>query len=194
MFTPELKILFTGSMGAGKTTAIGAISEIEPITTEALNTTPDVNSKPTTTVGLDYGEITLDGGEKLRLYGTPGQRRFREMWRILSEGALGAVILVDHQNPESAKDLDVFLDAFAELIAETGAVVGVTHADILSPRSFVEYEDCLERRGLVIPLLLVDARRKDNVLSLLDALLSMLEARLADSATDADGVEILLDQ
>src|SRR5262249_54374958 len=92
----EHKILFTGSMGAGKTAAIGAVSEIEPVTTDVLNSMRDGVSKATTTVGLDYGEITLDGGEKLRLYGTPGQERFSAMWDILSAGALGVVILIDH--------------------------------------------------------------------------------------------------
>ena len=67
----EHKILFTGTMGAGKTTAIAAVSEIPPMRTDVRNTDDSV-SKATTTVGLDYGELTLDNGEKLRLYGTPG--------------------------------------------------------------------------------------------------------------------------
>ena len=85
----EYKILITGTMGAGKTTAIAAISEVPPIMTDVQNNDTS-NSKLTTTVGLDYGELSLDGGDKLRIYGTPGQERFAFMWKVLAKGALKA--------------------------------------------------------------------------------------------------------
>ena len=68
----EYKILFTGTMGAGKTTAIGAVSETPPIVTDVQNN-DDSNTKERTTVGLDFGELTLPNGDRLRLFGTPGQ-------------------------------------------------------------------------------------------------------------------------
>ena len=71
------KILFVGPMGAGKTTAIAAVSDIPPITTEALNTDQVQCAKPTTTVAMDYGEIRLSNDEVTVLYGIPGQKRFR---------------------------------------------------------------------------------------------------------------------
>ena len=72
----EHVILFAGPMGAGKTTAIRTLSDIEVVSTEAANSERNVVDKPTTTVALDYGEITLGDEEKIRLYGVPGQERF----------------------------------------------------------------------------------------------------------------------
>jgi len=79
----EHVILFAGPMGAGKSTAIATLSDIEVVTTEAANTERHVVDKETTTVALDYGEITIGDDEKVRLYGVPGQKRFDFMWTIL---------------------------------------------------------------------------------------------------------------
>ena len=72
------KIIFAGPVGAGKTTAIGAISDIPPITTDAVASDMTANRKPNTTVAMDYGLMKLDGLERVHLYGTPGQERFDE--------------------------------------------------------------------------------------------------------------------
>ncbi len=75
----EAKIIFVGSVGAGKTTAITAISDIATVSTEAIATDDTALRKETTTVGMDYGEVRIDAGLVLRLYGTPGQGRFSHM-------------------------------------------------------------------------------------------------------------------
>ena len=171
----ELKFIFTGSPGAGKTTAIGAISEIPPIRTDVLATDELSEVKNETTAAMDFGEITLDDGQVVRLYGTPGQRRFEHMWRILVQGALGLIVLVDSTRADPIDDLNIYLDNFSDFIDETGVVIGVTRTDLARDDALEPFHDCVEERGLVCPVFPADVREKDDVLMLLDALMSSLE-------------------
>jgi signal recognition particle receptor subunit beta len=162
-------------MGAGKTTAIRAISDIPPVNTEAANLDKARHGKAETTVGLDYGETLLEGGEKLRLYGLPGQERFDFMWRILCRGALGVVLLADNGAPGAVAGLDVYLEAFGELARTGSMVIGVGRLAAGSSR-IGDYTDALRARGLRLPVFAVDVRRRDDVLLLLEALLQQIEA------------------
>jgi uncharacterized protein len=172
----EHKILITGTMGSGKTTAIAAISEIPPISTDVLNTDKSI-AKLQTTVGLDYGEVTLANGEKLRLYGTPGQLRFDFMWKILAKGALGLIILIDNSRPDPLADFSVYIDGFKELMEDTACVVAIGRSEMHASPGLDDFSDVLASKGLVCPIVAADVRKPSEVLVLLDLLLVQIEAK-----------------
>src|SRR5260221_10332868 len=98
-----VKIVIAGGFGVGKTTAVASISDVPPMTTEAMMTSVAAGvddasrlpAKTTTTVAMDFGSITIDQSLKLYLFGTPGQDRFGFMWGDIARGALGALVIVD---------------------------------------------------------------------------------------------------
>lgn len=170
----EHKIIFTGTMGAGKTTAIAAIADSAPVNTDVRNIDTSV-SKQSTTVGMDFAEIKLDNGEVLRLYGTPGQQRFDFMWTILSKGAMGVIILIDNSRPEPLADLDMFLKGFKSLISSTACVVGVGKMEAHPSPSIDTFAEHMAGLGVHAPVLATDARDREQVLQLLDLLLLQLD-------------------
>ncbi len=171
----QLKFIFTGTPGAGKTTAIAAISDFPPVSTDAFATDDLMDVKEHTTVAMDFGELTLESGERIGLYGTPGQERFRHMWEILIKGGLGLIILVDNSRPNPLADLKIYLDSFRQFINQTGAVIGITRADIDTRVSLQDYQQVLDKEGFVLPIFEADARSKEDVLLLLDMLMAVVE-------------------
>ncbi|MFM9924062.1 GTP-binding protein [Variovorax sp. H27-G14] len=170
----EYKLVFTGPMGVGKTTAIAAISETAPISTDVANADTSV-AKATTTVGLDFGELTLENGDRLRLYGTPGQSRFDFMWQILIRDALGLAILLDNSRPQPLDDLATYLDGFADALQTMPCALGISRSESHPVPSLDDYASALQARGLVLPVLAIDPRKRGDVISLIETLLMQIE-------------------
>jgi hypothetical protein len=170
------RIVFAGPIGAGKTTAIQALSDIPPISTDVASAEAEAVGKATTTVAFDLGQVLLGNGDLLQLYGAPGQSRFDFMWPMISENAIGAVILADNRRSDSiALTLD-YVREFAPRVAAGNCVVGVGRTHIRSKPGVDAYQEALEAAGFAIPVMEVDIRRKEHALLLLDVLLSRLEA------------------
>lgn len=178
MAATDHKIIFTGPVGAGKTTAIEAISDIAPVRTDARATDMTTRRKPSTTIAMDYGLIRLSEREKVHLYGTPGQERFDFMWDILTKGGIGLVLLLDNTRPAPFEDLRFYVTAFRDFIEETRLVVGVTQMDVKPQPVIDEYSRRLRELDLLAPVFEVDARRREDVSMLIECLLLSLDPTL----------------
>lgn len=174
----ENKIIFTGPVGVGKTTAIAALSDDPPIQTDASASDMTAVRKGYTTVAMDYGLIQLDENTKVHLYGTPGQERFDFMWDILSKGSMGLVLLLDNTRANPLKDLKFFLDSFSDLLQTAPVVIGVTKMDIRAVPGIEVYQKYLAQHNLVAPVFEVDARNEEDVKQLVTAMLFQIDPGL----------------
>ena len=174
----ENKIIFTGPVGVGKTTAIAALSDDPPVQTDASASDMTAVRKGYTTVAMDYGVIRLDENTKVHLYGTPGQERFDFMWGILSKGSMGLILLLDNTRANPLKDLKFFLDSFRDLLQDAPVVVGVTKMDLRNQPGVDVYQQYLAQHGLNVHVFEVDARNEDDVKQLVTAMLYSIDPGL----------------
>ncbi len=182
----EHKIIFTGPVGSGKTTSISSVSDIMVVGTEAKASDEVAQRKASTTVAMDYGILNLADGKRVHLYGTPGQERFDFMWEILSEGAMGFVILIDSVRPDPLGDLDTYLKAFGKSIAKSGnaVVVGVTRTEVNRQSGLLgRFHERLAASSLNVPVFEVDGRQREDVKQLLLALLSLIDPTTSRART-----------
>lgn len=173
-----VKVVIVGGFGVGKTTLVGAVSEIRPLTTEETMTqagvgvddTAGVERKTSTTVAMDFGRISINEELVLYLFGTPGQQRFWFLWRGLFEGALGAVVLVD------TRRLEVSFDVIGRLEERGVPFVVAVNSFPDAPQYPVEELRSALDLPAAVPLVLCDARRRDSSRDVLMTLMHYLHS------------------
>jgi uncharacterized protein len=182
------KILIAGGFGVGKTTMVGAITEIRPLRTEAMLTDRGVNvddlssadRKSTTTVAMDFGRITFRSDLALYLFGMPGQERFWFMWDELSHGAIGAVVLADTRRLESSfAPIDYFEQREVPFIVALNCFDGAERFNPADVRIALDL-------GPGVPVIECDARYGYSVRTVLMTLVRHVMAVTSPSADPAE--------
>lgn len=163
------KLAIIGEVGSGKTQMVKTLSEISPIETEAKSTI-DIG-KEYTTVGIDYGRITLSEDMALGIYGVPGQERYSFLWEIVNRSLWGLLILIKYGETPDYDNLNKLLTFFEPEKNQTTCVIGVTHSEEADRAGLLalgqEIRAMLMQHNVVAPVINADPRNRESAISLL---------------------------
>ncbi|RBP51167.1 GTP-binding protein [Arenicella xantha] len=166
------KLAIIGEVGSGKTQLVQTLSEINPLQTE-VESSIDIG-KQFTTVGIDYGRISLSDDAALGLYGVPGQERYSFLWDMVNESLWGLVLLVTLDESPDLDQLDRLLTFFDPANRNTSVVAAITHSENANAKELhalgVEMRSALQGHGVNAPVLHIDARDKNSAMMVLVAL------------------------
>lgn len=163
------KLAIIGEVGAGKTQMVKTLSEINPIETEAKSSI-DIG-KEYTTVGIDYGRITLAEDMALGIYGVPGQERYSFLWEFVNQSLWGLLILIKYGETPDYNNLDKLLSFFAPEKNDTTCIIGVTHSENADEAAISalghEVRAVLMHHNVVAPIINADPRSRESAIGLL---------------------------
>jgi signal recognition particle receptor subunit beta len=178
----DYKVLFTGSVCSGKTTAIRSLSDIETVDTDTNVSDSAIRRKRKTTIAMDYGVLELSDESRLHLYGTPGQERFKFMWELmmsdLVHDAEGLVLLVDNTRADPFKDIQFYIQEFRDFIVRRRLIIAVTHSDEQADPDYHFYMNKIKEMGLFTTVMFIDARDPESVLTVIKELLETREREI----------------
>lgn len=172
MILQKYKIVFGGPLGSGKTNSIQTLTEVSVLSIDAINPAKKSDPNKVSSVNIEYAEIELDEGLIVGLYATP-TAHLDLIGAKLCKDAVGAVILIDHSLKSAVEDLEYYVDAFKKHLSNI--VIGVTHLDEDPQQLLKKYRNWISMRSETLPLFAIDARQKDDVLILIEALIARAE-------------------
>jgi signal recognition particle receptor subunit beta len=163
------KLAIVGEVGSGKTQLVNTLSEISPVLTEAKSSI-DIG-KEYTTVGIDYGRISLDEESALGLYGLPGQERYSFLWKMVGQSLWGLLIMIKYGESVDYENINQLLSFFSPKEHGTACAVVITHCENVDPDEIValniEINSILHHHNIKAPIFSIDARDKSSALSIL---------------------------
>lgn len=169
------KIVVMGPMGAGKTTLVRTVAGGHLVQTDVANTDTGCD-KALTTVAMDYADVALPNGDRMRLVGTPGQARFSFVWPVLLSGASGVVVLIDATHDDAATQFAATLDTLRAHAPDAPTVAGLTKVDLQRAGCLDACQAVLQRTGRHLPIVPVDTRQDTQIMLLMDVLMSEIES------------------
>lgn len=168
------KFIFSGPVGAGKTTAIRTITNDKILHTDVKTSDSVAMRKDTTTVAMDFGMVKLSNDETVHVYGTPGQERFDFMWDILAKNANGLVLLMDNSRTYPYRDLTYYIDAFKDLIDSTPFIIAITRLETADSPTLENYQYWLKQLNISASVIAIDTREYSDVLMTLEYLAGLI--------------------